>query len=95
MEVLVNVEQARTRLNESYEFPTDFVFKVIGVSASRFEDEVRNVCTQRGGAKQWSCRESKGGKHRALTFTLTMMNADDVLTVWSELRACDGTHMLL
>ena len=95
MEVPMNVTEALARLNDSYEFPTDFVFKVIGRSASRFEEEVREVCNKRGGSKAWSCRESKGGKHRALTFTLFVDSADDVLTIWSELRACDGTHMLL
>lgn len=91
----MNKEDAISRLNESYTFPTDFLFKVIGKAEGTFEAEVRTVCEAHGGAKDWSARESKGARHRALTIRLHVKNAEEVVSIWAKLRACTGTHMLL
>jgi putative lipoic acid-binding regulatory protein len=91
----VNKEEAVARLNETHEFPTDFVFKVIGKTEGTFEAEVREVCESHGGAKDWSARDSKGGRHRALTLSLRVESAEEVIAIWTKLRGCSGTHMLL
>lgn len=91
----MNKEDAIARLNETHEFPTDFMFKVIGQTSGSFETEVRKVCESHGGAKDWSARDSKGARHRALTICLHVKSAEEVLEIWTELRACNGTQMLL
>jgi putative lipoic acid-binding regulatory protein len=91
----VNTEDAITRLNETHEFPTNFIFKVIGQTNGSFESEVKEVCETHGGAKSWSARDSKGARHRALTISLHVKNAEEVIEIWTKLRACSGTHMLL
>ena len=88
-------QEAISRLNETHQFPTDFLFKVIGNVEGTFEKEVREVCESYGGAKQWSSRDSKGGRHRALSIMLNVKNAEEVLELWAKFRACNGTHMLL
>ena len=37
-------QEAISRLNETHQFPTDFLFKVIGSVDGSFEKEVREVC---------------------------------------------------
>ena len=91
----MDIQEALSRLNETHEFPTDFLFKVIGSAEGTFEQEVRAVCDAHGGAKKWSARDSKGGRHRALSIMLTVKSAEEVLELWAKFRNCSGTHMLL
>ena len=91
----MDTQEAIARLNETHQFPTDFLFKVIGSVEGSFEQEVRQICELHGGAAQWSARDSKGGRHRALSIMLNVKSAEEVIELWGKFRACNGTHMLL
>lgn len=85
-------------LEERHRFPCIFVFKVIGSSEDGFVGRV--VCTMRDvldieSDPPFIVRQTRSGRHVAITFEPEVADAYQVLAVYKRLTTVKGVVMLL
>lgn len=85
-------------LRSTHEFPTNFVFKVIGASSGGFLGRVLAVAREASGLStdpEFTVRQSASGKHVAVTLRVPSDSAEEVLTIYSALSKLDGLELLM
>lgn len=85
-------------LNSVHDFPGPYTFKVIGRAEDEFVE--RSVLAVRESLEwefdpPFETRETKGGRHVAVTFQLQMETAEAVLAVYDGLKQTEGVVLLL
>lgn len=84
-------------LKACHSFPDIFVIKAIG-SGTDFERDASEAIRRALGLESqppYSARESRGGRHRALTFEILFPSAEAVVAAYQELLGVQGLIMLL
>ena len=84
-------------IESTHSFPCHYVFKVIGLGATPFEEEVRKAFTAELSLPQ--ARESKrlsgDGKHVAITLEIPVGSADKVIEIYQKLVKLPHLTLLL
>jgi putative lipoic acid-binding regulatory protein len=85
-------------LEDTHNFPTAYVFKVIGKADRGFL--ARAVAAVREELKinidpPYSSRDAVGGRHVSVTFEPMVFTAHEVIAVYRRLSQLDGLVMLL
>ena len=86
------------RLEAVHSFPTSYTFKVIGENRSTLAADVRKSLTGLVGPSaeiEITERESKGGRHLALTVRTVMQNAQQVLDAYEQLKTLTSVTYIL
>jgi putative lipoic acid-binding regulatory protein len=90
-------EETLRVLNEGHTFPGPYMFKVIGENSPEFAAHVIQAATVICGlqaAPEVSVRESAGGKHQAVTISIAVESAEQVLEIYAAFRAVGGVRMV-
>jgi putative lipoic acid-binding regulatory protein len=85
-------------LNDTHDFPTRLLVKVIGANDPSFVDRVLAVVRSQielDGEPPFTTRATPHGRHIAVTLEPLFDNAEQVLAVYAALRQIDGVVMLL
>lgn len=85
-------------LNQTHQFPTRVVIKVIGENRTSFIEEVISVVrveTTIDEEPPYSTREARGGRHVAITLEPHLDDAERVLAVYARLKLLEGVVMLM
>lgn len=96
------VDQERQRrldlLNETHEFPTTVLFKVIGTNDPQFVlavlEAIREVL-ELAEHPSHQLREARGGRHIAISLEPPVQHAEQVLNVYARLSLVEGVVMML
>ncbi|WP_237227144.1 YbeD family protein [Rubinisphaera sp. JC750] len=88
----------RELLDATHQFPCTYTFKVIGESNEKFVQNI--VAAVRAGLglefdPPYRSRETRGGRHVALTFEPVAETAEQVLAVYQNIQQTDGVILLL
>ncbi len=91
-------EQSLELLNQTHDFPTKMVFKVIGTNTDGFADRVI-LCVREtldlDTAPQHQSRLTPGERHVSISLEPEVQNAEQVLDVYDRLKNVHGVVMLL
>lgn len=95
-------EEARQQridlLNQTHEFPTSVLFKVIGTNDPAFIlavlEAIREVL-ELAEHPAHQLREARGGRHVAISLEPTVTHAEQVLNVYARLSLVEGVVMML
>jgi putative lipoic acid-binding regulatory protein len=85
-------------LESTHSFPGTYTFKVIGVADGGFEARVVAAVREAlhfENDPPYSVRESRGGKHQAITLEPTVPEAAAVVAVYERLVTVPGIVMCL
>ena len=85
-------------LRGAHTFPGPFSFKAIGANDAAFSAALAQmalVVVGSQGQPSLATRESKKGRHLAVTLTVRCQNAEQVLAVYDALGTVAGLKMLL
>lgn len=85
-------------LESTHEFPGPFTFKAVGWSEEGFAARVVSAVRDELDAEAdppHSLRESRGGRHVAVTLEPHVQSAEEVLAVYERLRAVRGLIVLM
>lgn len=88
----------KEKLNAVHDFPCTYVFKVIGENSADFMVRtVQAVVHVVGDPAElnMSTRESSGGKHISVTLSVTVIDAEAVLSIYDMLRKVEGVRFML
>lgn len=96
------VDQERQRridlLNQTHEFPTTVLFKVIGTNDPQFVlavlEAIREVL-ELAEHPGHQLREARGGRHIAISLEPPVQHAEQVLNVYARLSLVEGVVMML
>jgi uncharacterized protein len=84
-------------ITQNHVFPGPYRFKVIGDNTPAFVSAVTEVAKVETGSA-WSVmqqRTSAAGNHLAITATVDVQDADQVLKIYDALRAVPAAKMVL
>ena len=95
-------EQSRQQridlLNQTHEFPTNILFKVIGTNDPAFIlavlEAIREVLELTDHPAH-QLREARGGRHVAISVEPPVSHAEQVLNVYARLSLVEGVVMML
>ena len=85
-------------LSLTHEFPGIFQFKAIGSATDSFSTRVvEAVVAELESAEQVevSIRETRGGKHVAVTMHVNAQSADQVRSIYAKIQSIEGLILLL
>jgi putative lipoic acid-binding regulatory protein len=85
-------------LSGSHDFPGVYQFKVIGSAGDEFQARVLDAVAaevESAGAVECSVRETRGGRHVALTLNVAVQTPEQVRTIYARIRELDGVLLLL
>lgn len=85
-------------LESTHPFPGTYTIKAIGSAEGGFELRVVEAVTAHLPAAsdlEHSSRETRGGRHVAVTLHVTVQNAEQVRAIYAALQAVDGLTLLL
>jgi len=88
----------RELLDATHQFPCTYTFKVIGEANEKFVQNI--VAAVRSGMDfdfdpPYESRETRGGRHVALTFEPVAETPDQVLAVYKQIQQTEGVILLL
>ncbi|MCA1905633.1 MAG: DUF493 domain-containing protein [Desulfarculus sp.] len=93
-------QEALRLLERFHDFPGDYIFKVIGFGAEEFTAAVRQAAeavlgplADAGG--QLHSRPSRGGRYTAVSLEVKVVDARQVLEVYSALKRVQGVVVLV
>jgi putative lipoic acid-binding regulatory protein len=91
-------EESLNLLNDTHDFPTYIMFKVIGKNVDGFSARV--VACIRDTLQlevdpHFRSRTTKGERHISITVEPEVQTAEQVLAVYGELRTIEGVVLLL
>jgi putative lipoic acid-binding regulatory protein len=84
-------------LESTHFFPGVYQIKAIGRADNGFEQRVLNVVVSNLAAASdldYSVRSTPGGRHVALTLDITVQTAEQVRSIYAELRDIQGLTLL-
>lgn len=84
-------------LNEGHSFPGPYMFKVIGENSPEFVAliiQAATLVTGPAAAPNVSVRESSGGKHQAVTLSIDVQSAEQVLEIYEAFRSISSAKMV-
>ncbi len=85
-------------LEATHNFPGQFTFKAIGKNEAEFTERVVatiRVVLEHEFDSPFSVQMTAGGRHISVTIEPTVESAQQVLSIYQQLRALDGLVMLL
>lgn len=85
-------------LESTHEFPCTYTIKAIGDSADDFEARILSAAGKNLASSsdlEYSTRATKGGRHLSITLRLVVQNAEQVRTIYAEIRQVEGLTLLL
>jgi putative lipoic acid-binding regulatory protein len=85
-------------LADSHEFPGVYQFKVIGSASDDFQTRVLDVVTAEvasSEAVRFTVRETRGGKHLAITLHVNVESPRQVRSIYERIRDLEGVLLLL
>jgi uncharacterized protein len=85
-------------LNEGHSFPGPYMFKIIGDNSPDFVVRVMQAAVIVAGPRaepEVSIRESSGGRHQAVTLSISVESAEKVLDLYAAFRTVAGVRFLL
>lgn len=85
-------------LNNTHRFPQPVTVKVIGKNTEQFKRSVMDAIANAlglDGPPETSTRETKGGRHIAITAEPTFESAEQVLDLYAVLQAIPDVVMML
>lgn len=91
-------QQSIDLLNETHQFPTPVMIKVIGEHHADFVSAVLAAVREEMEIEEdlpFSTREARGGRHIAVTLEPRMNDAEQVLAVYARLRMIEGVVLLM
>jgi putative lipoic acid-binding regulatory protein len=85
-------------LNDTHDFPTQVMVKVIGINSLEFVGRV--VASVRETLEQeqdppFRTRHTPNGRHVAVTLEPFVVSAEQVLAIYARLRTVEGVIMML
>lgn len=93
-----NREESLALLNETHDFPTFMMFKIIGKNVDGFSGRVV-ACVretlQLESDPHFRSRTTSGERHISITVEPEVPTAEMVLEIYDQLRQVDGVVMLL
>jgi putative lipoic acid-binding regulatory protein len=92
------IETSLRLLEETHEFPCEFMVKVIGRAHGRFVECVVQTVRQVQRLDEdppFRTRETPSGRHVAVTLEPRVTSAEDVLAIYGEIRKIPGVVMLM
>jgi len=84
-------------LESSHTFPGVYQIKVIGVASGQFETRVIETVVAELAASSdldYSVRTTPGGRHVSLTLEMSVQTANQVRTIYHQLRQLEGITLL-
>ncbi len=84
-------------LESTHQFPGTYTIKAIGRAEADFERRVVEVAVARLAAPsdlEHSVRATRGGRHVAVTLQLTVQTAEQVRSIYAEVRDVPGLTLL-
>jgi len=91
-------ESEMNLLEEAHEFPCVFTMKVVGKTENEFVERVLKVIAEYAGQGtefEFFTRSTSGGRHVAVTVSPELESAQQVTSLYAELRQLDGIVMLM
>lgn len=91
-------EEAIELLNNTHEFPCAVMVKAIGSNQDDFAGRVLALAMQQlrlAEQPEFTVRETRGGRHIAITFEPTFIDAELVLEFYEQLRRVEGIVLLM
>jgi putative lipoic acid-binding regulatory protein len=85
-------------LRATHEFPTVYVFKVVGNADEGFLARVLSAARKAAALSvdpEFSVRQSSSGKHVAITLEIPTDTAERVLEIYRELSLLEGLAFLM
>lgn len=85
-------------LQSVHQFPGSYQIKAIGVSANDFEGRVVAAAVEELATPSeldHSTRQTRGGRHVAVTLDITVQTPEQILAIYERLRQVEGLAMLL
>ncbi|WP_313374540.1 DUF493 family protein YbeD [Pantoea sp. CTOTU50773] len=85
-----------TKLNELPEFPTPFIYKVMGLAQPELVDQVVEVVQRHApGDYTPAVKPSSKGNYHSVSITITATHIEQVETLYEELGNIDIVRMVL
>ncbi|MFH1035844.1 MAG: DUF493 domain-containing protein [Pseudomonadota bacterium] len=93
-------QEAMTLLEQHHQFPSEYMFKVIGFAGDDFLAAVRRAAESVLGPlddpeRQVRGRPSSGGRYLAVTLEVRVADAAQVLAVYTALKQVRGVAVLV
>jgi len=85
-------------LADHHAFPGTYHFKAIGVASDDFEGRVVAAAVMEvagPGEVEHSVRETKGGRHIAVSLEVTVQSPEQVRAIYAAIRQVEGLSLLL
>ncbi len=85
-------------LENTHDFPCEFMVKVIGRTDGEFVArvvETVRLCQELDASPAFSTRETPNGRHVAVTLLPQVASAEEVLVLYQRIREIDGVVMLM
>lgn len=85
-------------LESTHLFPGTYTIKAIGVAEGDFARRVVEAAESILAAEsdlEHSVRDTRGGRHQAVTLHVTIQNAEQVRAIYSAIQALEGLTLLL
>jgi len=81
-------DKLKESLDETTEFPTNYMYKFIILSIKERIQEVEDIFDNMGAVI--TSKPSKNGKYTSLTILVNMDNSDDIITKYKEVSGVEG-----
>jgi putative lipoic acid-binding regulatory protein len=85
-------------LEETHDFPCEFMFKVIGLADDQFVQRVVLTVRQLQQMDEdppFRFRQTPSGRHIAVTLEPQVASAEEVMAIYREIRQIEGVIMLM
>lgn len=85
-------------LESTHQFPCAYTFKAIGVADDDFENRVVqavSACLNAPADLTHSVRTTQGKRHAAVTLSVTVINAEQILAVYKAIQGVPGLVLRL
>ncbi|APW59599.1 YbeD family protein [Paludisphaera borealis] len=97
MESLPDNRPSVELLESTHPFPGSYTIKAIGLVDDDFEQRVVAAVSEHLAAASdldYSVRATRGGRHIALTLDMNVQNAEQVRSIYAEIRDVRGLTLL-
>jgi hypothetical protein len=93
-------QEALKLLEQHHQFPSQYMFKVIGFAGPEFMAAVRAAAESVLGVledpgRQLRCRPSSGGRYLSVTLEVMVADAPQVLAIYAALKQVQGVVVLV
>jgi putative lipoic acid-binding regulatory protein len=93
-------QEALRLLEQHHQFPSQYMFKVIGFAGPQFMTAVQAAAESVLGVlenpeRQLRCRPSSGGRYLSITLEVVVADAAQVLAIYGALKQVQGVVVLV